>query len=183
MSLRKALFLDRDGIVNIDTGYVHRAEDFRFDPAIFALCRAAQARGYAIVIVSNQSGIGRGYFGAGDYRRLTDFMLERLRAESISVAAVYHCPFHPTEGIGRFRRDHPWRKPAPGMILDAARALNLRLGASILIGDRESDIEAAHAAGIGTAVLVAAGRPASAADHMFGSLAEALNWFEGIEAP
>ncbi len=178
MALRRALFLDRDGVVNIESGYVHRIEDFRFDPAIFKLCCAAQARGYAIVIITNQSGIGRGYYGAEDYRRLTGWMLARFRAESVEIAAVYHCPFHPTEGLGRFRREHPWRKPAPGMILDAARTLHLRLGASVLIGDQERDIEAARAAGIGTAVLVHAGRPASQADQVFDTMAEALDWFE-----
>ncbi len=177
MALRPALFLDRDGVVNIDSGYVHRIEDFRFDPAIFELCRAAHARGYAIVIITNQSGIARGFYGVEDYRRLTGWMLARFRAECVEIAAVYHCPFHPTEGLGPYRRAHSWRKPEPGMILDAARTLHLRLGASILIGDQERDIDAARAAGVGTAILVHAGHDTSRADHVFDTMAEALDWF------
>jgi D-glycero-D-manno-heptose 1,7-bisphosphate phosphatase len=175
MVFRKALFLDRDGVVNVDRGYVHRIEDFEFTPGIFDLCRQAQQRGYLIVIITNQSGIARGLYGGTEYRRLTDWMRARFLAEGIEIAAIYQAPYHPTEGAAPWRREHPWRKPGPGMILDAARALTLDLGASVLIGDQPSDIAAARAAGIGTAILLAES-PDKSADLVVPTLRGAHDW-------
>ena len=132
-----ALFLDRDGVINLDKGYVGRVEDFEFLPGIFELARfAVHELGWPLVVVSNQSGIGRGYFDEDAYQRLTDWMCERFRAEQAPIARVYHCPYHPTHGIGAYRADHDWRKPKPGMILQAATDLNLDLSRSVLIGDK-----------------------------------------------
>ncbi len=182
MPRHKALFLDRDGVVNRDRGYVHRIADFEFVAPVFELCRLARARGYALVIVTNQSGIARGLYGEAEYRALTEWMLGRFRAEGVDIAAVYHCPYHPTEGVGEYRREHPWRKPAPGMLLEAARVHDLDLARSILIGDKDSDIAAARAAGVGTAILIAPARPPAAAGGgpslVLDSLAAALAWFE-----
>ncbi|MCW5770431.1 MAG: HAD family hydrolase [Rhodospirillaceae bacterium] len=180
--MTKALFLDRDGILNEDHGYTHRPEDLRLVPGAAALCRAAAARGFLLVIVTNQSGIGRGLYTEADFRRFTEAMSAAYRAEGVEFAAVYACPFHPTEGVGPYRRDHPWRKPAPGMLLDAARDLGLDLAASVMLGDGGRDIVAARAAGVGIAVRVAppaatdpnAGNP----DAVLDSVAAALAWFE-----
>lgn len=156
MTGRPALFLDRDGIINEDLGHVHRIEEFRFRNGIFPLCAAAQAAGLALVVVTNQAGIGRGYYGEEDFLALTRWMLARFAAEGIRFTAVEHCPDHPVHGIGPHRRDNPRRKPGPGMILDAAAAHGLDPARSVMIGDRASDMQAALAAGVATRLLLPA---------------------------
>jgi len=154
-----ALFLDRDGVINVDLGYVHRPDQFELVPGIFELARFwTNELGRPIVVITNQSGIGRGYFDEGAYASLTRWMCERFAAERAAIARVYHCPYHPQHGIGEYRRDHPWRKPNPGMILQAASDLSLDLARSAIIGDARSDIEAGSAAGIGLRVLVGSQR-------------------------
>jgi D-glycero-D-manno-heptose 1,7-bisphosphate phosphatase len=156
--LRSALFLDRDGVINVDHGYVHRPEQFEFTPGIFELARfAANDLGWPIVVVTNQSGIGRGYFDEQAYQELTSWMCDRFRSENAPIERIYHCPYHPEGGIGRYRSDHPWRKPRPGMILQAAADLELDLLSSAIIGDSLIDVEAGAAAGIG--LLIRVGRP------------------------
>jgi D-glycero-D-manno-heptose 1,7-bisphosphate phosphatase len=153
-----ALFLDRDGVINVDHGYVHRQDQFDFIPGIFELARFwTNEIGRPIVVVSNQAGIGRGYFDESTYADLTRWMCERFAAEGAAIARVYHCPYHPTHGIGEYRRAHPWRKPSPGMILQAAADLSLDLARSAIIGDQISDMEAGAAAGIPLRSLVGAG--------------------------
>lgn len=172
----KALFLDRDGVVNVEKNYVFRIEDFEFCPGIFDLCRAAQENGYAIVIVTNQSGIARGLYTEEDFARLTDWMLARFRSEGVAVAKVYYSPFHPHHGVGEYKRDSEDRKPKPGMLLRAVEELNLDLARCILVGDRESDIEAGISAGVGLNVLLraneAAPKPADANFVVVKSLTE-----------
>lgn len=146
---RKALFLDRDGVINVEKNYVYRIEDFEFLPGIFGLCTIAQQRGFLLVVITNQAGIGRGYYSEADFNRLTDWMLEEFQAHDIKIDRVYHCPYHPTAGIGEYRRESFDRKPNPGMILKARQEFNLNLSQSVLIGDKNSDIEAGRAAGVG----------------------------------
>jgi D-glycero-D-manno-heptose 1,7-bisphosphate phosphatase len=151
-----ALFLDRDGVINVDHGYVHRADQFEFVSGIFELARFwTNELRRPIIVVTNQSGIGRGYFDERAYADLTRWMCDRFAAERAAIARVYHCPYHPEHGIGAYRRDHPWRKPNPGMIVQAASDLGLDLARSAIIGDTRSDIEAGAAAGIGLRILVA----------------------------
>lgn len=153
--MRPALLLDRDGVINVDRGYVHRVEDFVWQRGIFGLARAATLAGWPIVVVTNQSGIGRGYYAEADFARVTEHMCARFEREGTPVAAVYHCPFHPDAVSPALRDpDHPWRKPRPGMINAARQDLGLDLAASVLVGDRASDIEAGHVAGVGTLVIV-----------------------------
>jgi D-glycero-D-manno-heptose 1,7-bisphosphate phosphatase len=159
-----ALFLDRDGVINLDKGYAGRVEDFEFLPGIFDLARfAVRELGWPLVVVSNQSGIGRGYFDEAAYQHLTGWMCEQFRAEQAPIARVYHCPYHPTHGIGAYCADHDWRKPKPGMILQAQADLNLDLARSALIGDKLDDMAAAAAAGVPLRILVNArgGGPAT----------------------
>lgn len=151
----RALFLDRDGVINVDHGYVHRIEEFDLLDGIFELIRAARARGYAIVVVTNQAGIGRGYYGEEDFQRLSAWMLERFEREGARIDRIYHCPDHP-EGVGVYRRESPMRKPQPGMLLQAARDLALDLGTSVLVGDKETDIEAGLRAGLHCTILLTA---------------------------
>jgi D-glycero-D-manno-heptose 1,7-bisphosphate phosphatase len=150
-----ALFLDRDGVINVDYGYVHTMDRFEFLPGIFELARFwTQDVQRPIVVVTNQAGIGRGYFTEGDYQNLTRWMCDRFAAEGAAIQRVYHCPYHPTDGVGAYRADHPWRKPNPGMFLQAAADLDLDLGSCIIIGDKMSDICAAAAAGVDLRVLI-----------------------------
>ncbi|MCO6417989.1 HAD family hydrolase [Siccirubricoccus sp. KC 17139] len=154
MSGRPALFLDRDGVVNHDSGYTHSIANFVFRDGIFDLCATAQARGMALVVVTNQAGIGRGYYTEADFRELTAWMLARFAEHGIDIAGVEHCPHHPTHGIGAYRRECARRKPGPGMILDASAAHGLDPARSVMVGDKASDMQAAQAAGVATCILL-----------------------------
>jgi D-glycero-D-manno-heptose 1,7-bisphosphate phosphatase len=186
--LRSALFLDRDGVINVDHGYVHRPEQFELVPGIFELARFwTNELGRPIVVVTNQSGIGRGMFDEKAYAELTRWMCDRFAAEGAALARVYHCPYHPQHGIGAYRRDHPWRKPNPGMILQAARDLGLDLARSAIMGDSMSDIEAGAAAGVGLRVLVgsrpAHARAGAASHEIVADLGQALMLLRSRFAP
>lgn len=158
---RRALFLDRDGVINVDKHYVHRVEDFEFMPGIFGLCSTAVELGYVPVVVTNQAGIGRGYYTEADFGRLTAWMLGEFRQRGVDIARVYHCPYHPTEGIGEYRCESFDRKPNPGMLLRARDELALDLSRSVFVGDKDSDIMAGRSAGIGHLVRLAP-RPCAA---------------------
>jgi D-glycero-D-manno-heptose 1,7-bisphosphate phosphatase len=149
MSGRRAFFLDRDGVINLDHGYVHTAEKFDFVDGIFELCATAQALGYLLIVVTNQAGIGRGYYSEAQLHTLTEWMCARFRERGIEIAKVYFCPDHPLHGIGAYKRDSVMRKPNPGMILAAATEFSLDLAGSVLVGDKESDVAAGRAAGVG----------------------------------
>jgi D-glycero-D-manno-heptose 1,7-bisphosphate phosphatase len=155
-SRRRALFLDRDGVVNVEKNYVYRVEDFEFMPGNFELCTCARDLGFVLVIVTNQAGIGRGFYSEEDFQRLTAWMCGEFRARGIEIARVYHCPYHPTAGIGEYRRESFDRKPHPGMFLKARDELGLDMATSVLVGDKDSDMEAGRAAAVGTLVKLAA---------------------------
>jgi D-glycero-D-manno-heptose 1,7-bisphosphate phosphatase len=154
MCRNRALFLDRDGVINEERCYVHSPEAFEFQEGIFDLCRAAQRLGYLLIVVTNQAGIARGYYSEDDFLRLTEWMTRQFAEQGIHLSRVYYCPYHPLHGLGDYRRDSPDRKPNPGMLLRAQADFDLDLRSSILIGDKMSDIEAGNAAGIGTTVLL-----------------------------
>ena len=144
----KALFLDRDGIINIDTGYIHTVEAFTFMPGIFRLCHLFAKHDYRIFVVTNQSGIGRGYYKASDFHTLTAWMVEVFQAEGITIAGVYHCPHTPD------KKCH-CRKPNTGMVEAALQdypALSLKR--SWMVGDKQSDIDLAHNSGIGHTIAI-----------------------------
>ena len=145
---KPALFLDRDGVINVDYGYVHKKENFDFIEGIFELVKAAQTAGYLSVVVTNQAGIGRGFYNDTDFNILTNWMKEKFEERGARIDAVYYCPYHPDKGIGIYRRKSSWRKPAPGMLLAAANDHNIDLKKSILIGNSLTDIQAAQVAGI-----------------------------------
>jgi len=146
--MKKALFLDRDGVINIEKNYVYKTEDFEFMDGIFQLVHAAQSNGYLPVIITNQAGIARGYYTEEEFKSLTQWMLNEFSKQGISIARVYHCPFHPEAGLGPYKVDSPDRKPMPGMLLRARDECGLDLAKSILVGDKESDIEAGRNAGV-----------------------------------
>lgn len=142
-----ALFLDRDGVLNVDHGYVSRIEDFDPVPGVFAALRQAATNGYALVVVTNQSGIGRGYFSQADYDALEAQIISLFASNGVELTAVYHCPHRPDANC-------ECRKPLPGMILRAAREHTLDLAGSMMIGDKPSDIAAGQAAGVGRTALI-----------------------------
>lgn len=140
----KALFLDRDGTINIEKNYVYKIDDFTFQPGIFELVRKYQDDGFLIFIITNQSGIARGYFTEKDFHILNDWMLEEFNTNGIKISHVYYCPHHP-EITGNCN----CRKPFPGMILQAIKQYNISAVNSVLIGDKKRDILAGQNAGIG----------------------------------
>lgn len=150
----KALILDRDGVINVERGYVHQRESFEFIPGIFELCRAAQDMGYLLVVATNQAGIARGYYSESAFNGLTEWMIAQFEEQQVSITQLYYCPCHPVFGVGAYKCDSPDRKPNPGMLLRAQVDLDLDLGSSILIGDKLSDIAAGFAAGVGTLILL-----------------------------
>ena len=151
---RRAAFLDRDGVVNLDHGYVFRQRDFEFVPGTLAAAHRLHEAGWALVVVTNQSGIGRGLYTEADYRALDAWMRAEFAAAGAPLAATYFCPHHPRDALGEYRRECDCRKPAPGMLLAAARELNLDLAASAMFGDKPSDLQAARSAGVPCRILL-----------------------------
>ena len=147
--LRPAVFLDRDGVLIEDTGYPHRDEDLALIPGAAGTVAAINAAGALAIIVTNQSGVARGLFDLERMEAFNVLLVARLAAEGARIDAVYACPFHAEAVDVRFRHpDHPDRKPNPGMILRAASDHGVDLSRSLLIGDRDSDLEAARRAGV-----------------------------------
>jgi len=143
----RALFLDRDGIINVDSGYVHKKEDFVFVDGLFDLLKLYQDDGYKLIVVTNQSGIGRGYYSETDYMNITEYMVNELLKEDIKIQAVYHCPHTPDDKCS-------CRKPRSGMFMAAQKDHKLDMKNSIMIGDKVSDMVAAKSAKVATRVLV-----------------------------
>lgn len=135
----KALFLDRDGTINVDYGYVYQIEKFEFINGIFELCQKAQEKGYLIIIITNQSGIARNYYKDDDFHILNKFMIDEFASKGIKITDVFYCP--DLEGERR--------KPNCGMFIEAKEKYNIDMKASISLGDKERDIEAAQKAGVG----------------------------------
>ncbi len=150
----RGLFLDRDGVVNVEVGYLSKAEEVVFVEGIFSLCRTAQRLGYKLMVVTNQAGIARGYYSEAAFEELMVWMRGELRREGIELDAVYYCPFHPEHGIGEYKREHEDRKPGTGMLRRGAREFGLELSECVMVGDRCSDIAAANAAGLRQAFLI-----------------------------
>lgn len=150
---RKALFLDRDGVINVDHGYVHRAQDCDFVPGIFELAKAAMRLGYRIIIVTNQSGIARGYYSRDQFHAFSCWLEQQFWRRGILISHTYHCPHHPAQ-TGPFGFSCSCRKPRPGMLFKARKDFGIRLDRSIMVGDSLSDIRCAQVAGIGKAVLL-----------------------------
>ena len=173
----RALFLDRDGVINVNHGYVHDVRHFEFIAGIFDLVRTAHAKGFKIVVITNQSGIGRGLYSEEQFHQLTSWMCKEFLNEGALIDKVYFSPFHPTEGLGKYKKDDVSRKPNPGMIFQAQEELGLDLDNSILIGDKHSDIQAGIVAGIGLNILFVQERQSEVIPqqcHVITSLSEAI---------
>ncbi len=141
--MNKALFLDRDGVINVEKDYLYKIEDFEFIDGIFELCRHYKELGYLIFVVTNQSGISRGYYSEEDFNKLSSWMSKEFLKHSIKIEKVYHCPHHPN-----ISGECSCRKPKPGMLLQATNEFDIDLEESLIIGDKERDIEAGLNAGL-----------------------------------
>ena len=146
----KTIFLDRDGVINKDINYLHKIDDFEFIDGIFDVCLYFQSLGYKIIIITNQSGISRGYYTENDYQKVTQWMLNQFKYMSINILDIFHCPHGPDSTCD-------CRKPKPGMFLKAKVKHNTDMEKSWLIGDQELDVIAANAAGIENTILVRSG--------------------------
>ncbi len=143
----RAIFLDRDGVINEDGGYVYKIDDFVFKSEIFNVLKKLQELGYILIIVTNQSGIGRGYYTKEDFLKLTSFMVEEFKTRGINIAKVYYCPHKPEDNC-------ECRKPKNGMLEEAINEFNIDPKSSWMIGDKLSDIEAANRSGIENTILI-----------------------------
>lgn len=164
--MNKAVFFDRDGVINIDTGYVGRIEDFTFVEGIVPAMQHAQQQGYLLIVVTNQSGIGRGFYTESDFQRLTEWMKTMLAQQGVVIDAVFHCPHTDDDRCG-------CRKPKPGLLLQAIEKYDVDCDNSWMVGDSERDIEAAATAGIGHTVFFDPGNSnTTSAQHTISSHAE-----------
>jgi len=149
----RALLLDRDGVINREISYLYRIQDFEFLPGVIDACRRFQDAGYLLIVVTNQAGIARGYYSESDFHVLNDWMIDQFRQRGVRIDSVLYSPFHP-DGLGQYRRESFCRKPNPGLILQAQKEFDLDLSRSILVGDKESDIEAGLAAQVGICIFM-----------------------------
>ncbi len=155
---KPAVFIDRDGVINVDHGYVSTVDDFTFIDGVFEACYQLKEMGYLLVVVTNQSGIARGYFSEDDFLNLTEWMDWNFADKGVDLDGIYYCPHHPDYGNEQYKKDCECRKPKAGMFFSAQKDLNIDLAQSIMIGDKADDMRAADAAGINTKILVRTGK-------------------------
>jgi D-glycero-D-manno-heptose 1,7-bisphosphate phosphatase len=148
--MNKTIFLDRDGVINLDKKYVFKIEDFKFIDGVFEACQYLKSLDYKIIIITNQSGISREYFTERDFQIITNWMLAEFRKKDIKILDIFHCPHLPDSNCN-------CRKPKPGMLLEAKNKHNINMQDSWMIGDSERDISAANSAGIKNTILVRSG--------------------------
>ena len=152
-----AVFLDRDGVINVDRGHVHDPANFELIPGAVQACRTLHEAGFKLIVVTNQAGIGRGLYTAAQFHEFTAWIEGVFREAGAPITYTYHCPHHPTQGLGEYQMICDCRKPAPGMLLRAIREHGIDPHGSFLVGDKQSDIDAASAAGV-RGYLVGEGR-------------------------
>lgn len=155
--MQKAIFLDRDGTLNVDGNYVHKIDDFRFIKGVIPALRQLKAMGYLLVIVTNQSGIARGIFTEQEFLQLTEWMDWSLAEQGVEIDGIYYCPHYP-QGVNQFAQECNCRKPKTELFKEAVRDLGIDLSQSIMVGDKTIDIQAGINAGIPTNILVRTGK-------------------------
>ncbi|WGW01084.1 D-glycero-beta-D-manno-heptose 1,7-bisphosphate 7-phosphatase [Vibrio sp. YMD68] len=156
---KPAVFLDRDGVINVDHGYVNDEHDFEFIDGVFDATKQLQKMGYMLVLVTNQSGIARGMFDEERFLSLTQWMDWNFVDHGVEFDGFYYCPHHAEHGIAEYKQDCECRKPKPGMFISARNDLDIDMANSIMVGDKAEDMMAAEAAGIETKILVRTGKP------------------------
>ncbi|HII3800907.1 TPA: D-glycero-beta-D-manno-heptose 1,7-bisphosphate 7-phosphatase [Pasteurella multocida] len=184
--MKKAIFLDRDGTLNIDHGYVHEIDQFQFIDGSIEALQQLKAMGYLLVLVTNQSGIARGYFSEDQFLQLTEWMDWSLADRGVDLDGIYYCPHH-TEGKGEYCQDCDCRKPKPGMLLQAIKELNIDPNTSFMVGDKVEDMLAGKGAKIKNTVLVKTGKPITEegvkqADYLLASIADLPKLIRGLKS-
>ena len=189
MQKKPAIFLDRDGTINEEVGYIERLDKLVIIPAAFEAIRLINLSGFTAVVVTNQAGIAKGLFNEAFVMQTNERLQEFLRQKGAAIDAFYFCPHHPTEGVPPYRRICDCRTPAPGLFYQAARDMAIDLAASYMIGDRYRDMEAAHRASV-KGVLVKTGygadvienidpyqeTPEARPDHIAENILKAVHW-------
>lgn len=169
-----AAFLDRDGVINVDSGYVGQWEDFEYLPDAVEGLKQLQNAGFKLFVVTNQSGIARGYYTEDDFLALTKAMTADLSAKGVTLAAVYYCPYLEDADLEPYRVASYLRKPEPGMLIQAAQDHDIDVSRSIMVGDKVSDMVAAERAGVPGRYHVTEGRPHDASTRVSSLLEAAL---------
>ena len=146
----KSIFLDRDGVINRDINYLHKIEEFEFVDGVFEACKHFQSLNFKIIIITNQSGIGRGYFSEIEFMKITRWMIDEFNKNDVKISDIFHCPHAPESKCN-------CRKPKPGMFIEAKNKHNINMRKSWMIGDSERDVIAASSAGIKNTILVRSG--------------------------
>ena len=189
MKKNRAIFLDRDGTINEEVGYIEHLDRLRIIPEAYEAIRLINVSSFMAVVVTNQAGIAKGLFNEAFVKQTKERLQEYLRQKGAAIDAFYFCPHHPTEGVPPYRRVCDCRKPAPGLFYQAARDMDIDLAASFMVGDRYRDMEAAHRAGV-KGVLVKTGygadvlenigpdqeTPEAKPDHIAENILEAVHW-------
>lgn len=171
---KKCLFLDRDGVINKDIAYAYKPADIEFIPGIFSICKTLQEQGYIIIIVTNQSGIARGFYTEDDFLHLSTWMNQQFLEQGVIITDTFFCPHHPS-----ITGDCACRKPAPGMLLEAIKKYPIAPQFSIMIGDKASDMQAAKAAGIAQRFLFNNDTTCDSATHTVTQLDEIIALVSG----
>ncbi|GGI84651.1 D-glycero-beta-D-manno-heptose 1,7-bisphosphate 7-phosphatase [Shewanella gelidii] len=153
-----AVFLDRDGVINLDHGYVHQVDDFEYVEGVFEATKALKDAGYKLVVVTNQSGIARGMYSEEQFATLTEWMDWNFADKGVDLDGIYYCPHHAEKGLAEYKVDCECRKPKPGMLLTAAKFLKIDVNRSVMVGDKRDDMLAAAAAGVPIRILVRTGK-------------------------
>ncbi|MBD1575127.1 MULTISPECIES: D-glycero-beta-D-manno-heptose 1,7-bisphosphate 7-phosphatase [Vibrio] len=155
---KPAVFIDRDGVINVDHGYVSKVDDFEYIDGVFDATKAIKDLGYQLVLVTNQSGIARGYYTEKQFLTLTEWMDWNFVDQGVEFDGFYYCPHHIEGSEEKYVQECDCRKPQPGMFLSAQDELDIDMPNSIMVGDKEADMQAAISAGVGTRILVRSGK-------------------------
>lgn len=153
MGKNKAIFLDRDGTINIDKGYLYKKEDFEFEKGSIEALKRFMKLNFILIIVTNQSGVGRGYYREKDIEILNEYLIDYLSKKGIEIKKIYYCPHHPEEGVGKYKKDCEFRKPNPGMLLKGIREFDIDISKSYMVGDKISDVMAGLKSGLKSVLL------------------------------
>lgn len=176
--MNKAIFLDRDGVINRDKGHVHKIEDCEFFPDTFKALQKAPEN-FKLIVITNQAGIAKGYYTEKILHKFTAWMLDKFKKNDIKIDKVYYCPHHPDGVVEKYTINCDCRKPAPGMLKQAAKEFDLNLRECWLIGDNTSDVKSGQNAGC-TTILIKTGRTSkdqvleTAPDYEVETLSEAI---------